>query len=162
MLACRRPRTPTLLQKLHCQLDPDESQVERDCKAKAKGISREDTRFASCAQPRTPCLGRLLWNTTSFVFVDIRSPTTGLTAALARSPIQTSKNPAAFGASAKHSRRKKLLAPASRSPKRLTSLSTQIFRIYPDIFSSSRYPRILVSSLHGRGVRSAHLASSWR
>ena len=48
------------------------------------------------------------------VFADIRSLPTEPTAALPRGQIQTPKKPIAFGASARHSRRKKLLTPTSQ------------------------------------------------
>jgi hypothetical protein len=50
-----------------------------------------------------------------FAFADIRSRYTELTAAQARGPIQTRKKTTAFGASAKHSMRKKLLTLASHN-----------------------------------------------
>ncbi len=48
-----------------------------------------------------------------FAFAGIRSRCTELMAARAPGPIQTQKKPTAFGASAKHSKRKKLLTLAS-------------------------------------------------
>jgi hypothetical protein len=87
---------------------------KRDCKVKGKGICRKDPGVALYTCPRTSHQGKPLWSAMRYAFADIPSPPTGLTAALPRSQIQTPKKPIAFCASAKPSRRRRLLTPASQ------------------------------------------------
>ena len=56
---------------------------------------------------------RVTWSTMKCAFADIRNRYTELTAARARDRTQTQKKLTPFGASAKHSKRKKLLTLAS-------------------------------------------------
>jgi hypothetical protein len=82
--------------------------LHRKDKSKIRANTRLHPTPARIDSPRG-----VICSATRFAFADIRSRCTEVTAAMARGLIQTSKNPTASCAIAKHSKRKEPLTPVS-------------------------------------------------